>query len=59
MRHLTIYNTIDGKAFLPKQKIDSIFKSNSVRDLKKWRYLMETGAISAEEFEKKKKELLG
>lgn len=44
----------------PRKKVDTSFTSTSTADeLKKWKDLADSGVITEEEFEAKKRELLG
>lgn len=44
----------------PKKKVDAVITQQSAADeLKKWKELADSGVITAEEFEAKKRELLG
>lgn len=56
---VVIENKSQAEAPIPVEKINSTSKNTSIEEIKQFKELLDTGIITQEEFDKKKKELLG
>ena len=56
---VVIENKSQAEAPIPVKEINSTSKNTSIEEIKQFKELLDTGIITQEEFDKKKKELLG